>query len=196
MAAGHQDCAGRARARSLLRRWRRDESGTTAVELAIVAMPFVLLMFGIVTVCVYFFTNYSLENAAWAAARAVRTGQMQQSTGSYSGAVTLEDRKNAFKAALCSKAPAFLQCSSKVVVIVQSTNSFGGIVAPNCAVNGNIITQAAASFDPGGASSVVLVTVCYPWEFGNKLPFIKFGTLSNGAALLQASVAFRTEPYQ
>ena len=70
---------------SLLSRWRRDNSGATAVEFAIIALPFMLLMFGIMTVCLYFFTNFSLENAAWAAARSVRTGQMQQGTGAYTG---------------------------------------------------------------------------------------------------------------
>ena len=41
----------------------------------------------------------------------------------------------------------------------------------------------------------MLVTVCYPWEFGGKLPFFKIGNLSDGSLLMQASVAFRTEPY-
>ena len=196
MAAGPDVRVVRPRARSLLSRWRRDDSGATAVEFAIIALPFMMLMFGIMTVCLYFFTNFSLENAAWAAARSVRTGQMQQGTGAYTGAMTLEDRKTAFKAALCSKAPTFLNCAGKVVVIVQSNASFGGITKPTCAVNGTLINQSAAAFDTGGASSVVLVTVCYPWEFANQLPFLKFGTLNNGAALMQASVTFRTEPYQ
>ena len=42
---------------------------------------------------------------------------------------------------------------------------------------------------------MVLVTVCYPWEFGGKLPFFKLGNLQGGALLMQASAAFRTEPY-
>jgi len=196
MAAELEDRAGRSRTRSLLRRWRRDDSGATAIEFAIVATPFLMLLFGIMTVCLYFFTNFSLENAAWAAARSIRTGQLQQGTGAYTGVVTLEDRKIAFKAALCSKAPSFLQCGNKVVIIAQSNTSFGGIIEPQCASNGTMINQSAAAFETGSASSVVLITVCYPWEFANKLPFIKFGNLNNGAALMQASVAFRTEPYQ
>jgi Flp pilus assembly protein TadG len=195
MAAGLVDRWLPARALSLAQRWRRDEGGATAVEFAIVALPFMLLLFGIMTVCLYFFTNFSLENAAWQAARAVRTGQMQQSQGTYAGTVTLEDRKTAFRAALCAKAPTFLSCASKVVVIVQSNAGFGGIVKPACASNGTLINQTAAGFDTGAASSVVLITVCYPWSFANKLPFLKFGNLNDGSMLMQASVAFRTEPY-
>jgi Flp pilus assembly protein TadG len=195
MTAGLGNRVRPARALSLWRRWRKDESGFTAVEFAIVAMPFLLLLFGIMTICLYFFTNFSLENAAWQAGRAIRTGQVQQSQGAYSGAVTLEDRKTAFRTALCSKVPTFLSCGSKVVVIVQSNTSFGGITDPSCATNGTLINQTAAGFDTGSASSVVLITVCYPWQFGNKLPFIKFGNLNDGSMLMQASVAFRTEPY-
>ena len=58
-----------------------------------------------------------------------------------------------------------------------------------------MVEQSAANFNPGGASSVVLITVCYPWNFGGKLPFIKLNTLKDGSLLMQASVAFRTEPY-
>ena len=119
---------------------------------------------------------------------------MQQSKGAYAGAATTQERKNAFKQALCAKAPTFLDCD-KAVVLVQSNASFGGIVEPKCASNGVVIDQSAATFDTGGASSVALVTVCYPWDFGGKMPFIKLGNLQSGALLLQASVAFRTEPY-
>ena len=52
-----------------------------------------------------------------------------------------------------------------------------------------------AAFNTGAASSVVLVTICYPWDFGGKLPLFKMANLSSGALLMQASAAFRTEPY-
>jgi Flp pilus assembly protein TadG len=188
--------AARGRASFLLRRWRKDESGATAIEFAIVAMPFLLLLFGIMSVCLYFFANFSIENAALQAARGIRTGQLQQSLGIYAGAVTNEDRKQAFKKALCDKAPTFLDCNSKAVVIVQSNANFSGITAPVCA-NGNVlINQSSAGFDTGGASSVVLITVCYPWSAGNKLPFFKIGNLQDGSVLMQSSVALRTEPYE
>jgi hypothetical protein len=33
------------------------------------------------------------------------------------------------------------------------------------------------------------------WLSGGKLPMLKMGNLANGALLMQASAAFRTEPY-
>jgi Flp pilus assembly protein TadG len=185
----------RSRALALVRRLRSDDSGFSAVEFAIISMPFMLLLIGIMAVCLYFFTNFTMENAVWNAARAIRTGQMQQAGGAYSGLSTTADKQNAFKAIMCAKSPSFLDCANRAVVLVQSSTTFGGIVQPSCSTNGTMIKQTAAAFSPGSASSVVLVTVCYPWKFGGKLPFFKVGNLDDGSLLMQASAAFRTEPY-
>jgi len=178
-----------------MRRWGRNDAGNTSIEFGFVALPFLMLLFGIMSVCLYFFVNFTLENAVWQTSRALRTGQVQQSQGAYSQAQTTEDRKKAFKKTLCAKVPGFIDCDGKAIVIVQSNASFGGIAEPQCATNGVIMDEAAATFDTGGTSSVVLVTVCYPWEFGGKLPFIRLGNLADGSLLMQASVAFRAEPY-
>ena len=133
---------------ALLRRWRREESGATAIEFAIVAMPFVLLMFGLVSVCLFYFADFSMENATWQAARAVRTGQLQQSTGAYSGATTNADRQKALKKAFCDKAFLFTDCNTKAVVIVQSNAGFGSITQPNCAPTASWSTRAPPPSTP------------------------------------------------
>lgn len=195
MVSGREGGWLRARARKLLRRWRRDESGATAVEMAMVALPFLMLLFGIMTVCLFYFANFAIENAVWQAARAIRTGQLQNGQGAYSGTTTNADKKAAFKKALCAAAPSFLDCNGKAVVIVQSNANFSGISQPSCTSDGNIISDGSAAFSAGAGSSVVLVTVCYPWTLGGKLPLFKLGDLKDGSVLMQASVAFRSEPY-
>jgi hypothetical protein len=44
---------------------------------------------------------------------------------------------------------------------------------------------------------VVLVTLCYTWDLAQTFPFLKLGKNSNGtgSAVVQATTAFRTEPY-
>ena len=88
------------RLRRRLRRLRADQSGFTAVEFAAVALPFVMLLFGTISVCLFYFTNFTMENAVWQASRAIRTGQFQQGLGGYAGLSTDEDRKKAFKQAV------------------------------------------------------------------------------------------------
>lgn len=178
-----------------LRRWRTDQSGFTAVEFAIVAMPFLMLLFGTLSVCLFYFTNFTLENAVWAASRSIRTGQFQQGAGAYAGITSPEDRKKAFQQALCARAPSYIDCNKVIVQIQSNSGGFGGITEPICATDGKMIDQSKAEFNPGGASSVVLITACYPWDFGGRLPFFALNNMKDGSLLLQASVAFRTEPY-
>ena len=183
------------RAHWRLRHWRTDQSGFTAVEFALVALPFVALLFGTISVCLYFFTNFTMENAVWQASRAIRTGQFQQGQGAYSGMATSEDRKKAFKQALCAKAPPYIDCNKAIIMVQSNSGGFGSITQPVCATDGTMIDQSKAEFNAGGASSVVLVTVCYPWSFGGRLPFISLNNMKDGSLLIQASVAFRTEPF-
>lgn len=164
----------------------RDERGFTAVEFAMVALPFLMLLFGTIAVGLYFFTTFTLENAVEKAARQIRTGQAQTS-----GKTTAQ-----FKSDVCSFAPGYVDCANKLRVNVAAFSSFGGIVAPSCTdTGGNLIPEPAPTAVPGAAGDVVLVTVCYEWELAGALPFLKLGDMQNGSAMIQASTTFRTEPY-
>ena len=182
---------------STLRRFRDDDTGTTAVEFAIISVPFVTLLLGIMSVCVYFFTVLETENAVWQGSRDLRVGNVQQGTGAYAS-LTGDPLKDAFKQAICNRTRDPSDCFSKMRVLVQSRTDFGSITQPNCKDGGgNLISNAAAnaSWNAGGSSSVVVVTGCYTWEFGGKLPFLSIGNMPDGSFLVQASYAFRTEPY-
>ena len=111
-------------------------------------MPFIMLLFGTLSVCLYFFTNFTLENAVWQAARAIRTGQFQQGQGAYTGITSMDDRKKAFKQALCAKAPQFIDCNKAIVLVQSNSGGFGSITQPICAVDGTMIEQSAAEFNP------------------------------------------------
>ena len=75
------------------RRLRQNEDGATAVEFALVSIPFLMLLFGIMSVCLYFFTTLYIENAVWNASRDLRTGAFENSTGAYAGTTTDAQRR-------------------------------------------------------------------------------------------------------
>lgn len=176
----------RSPAKSLAKNFLRDERGFTAVEFAMVAMPFLMLLFGTIAVGLYFFTTFTLENAVEKAARQLRTGQAQMA-----GKTTAE-----FKNDVCGFAPGYVDCVGKLRVNVASFSSFGGIVTPSCTDSGgNLIPDPTPTTVPGAAGDVVLVTVCYEWQLAGALPFLKLGDMNNGSAMIQASTTFRTEPY-
>jgi Flp pilus assembly pilin Flp len=163
-----------------------DDRGATAIEFAMVAVPFLMLAFGIIAVGLYFFTTFALENAVEQTARLIRTGQAQESGMT----------KDQFKQEVCSRAPGYVDCDGKLRVNVQSWAEFANIAPPSCTdAGGDLVPKEGTSYRPGAASEVVLVTVCYEWELADKIPFLKLGNMANGSALIQAATTFRTEPY-
>jgi Flp pilus assembly protein TadG len=173
-------------------RWVKDERGTSAIEFAIVATPFFLFVLGLIGLGLYFFTMSSLEYGAESAARQIRTGQAQKT------ALTISDFKNL----VCQAAGSYIDCS-KLSVIIQSGDTWSNIAPQPCVdANNNMVGSTGAASDPvskysGAASEVVLVTLCYQWDLAQTFAFLKLGKNADGSgsAVVQASTAFRTEPY-
>lgn len=179
------------RLRTSLRCWRRDSKGALSVEFALVAGPFLGLVFGVLTGGIHFLTSYSLENAVGNAGRLIRTGQAQ-------AAVMTAAQ---FKQAVCDNAVNFIKCE-KVVVHVQSWDNFTQIQPAACLNEAGDVAGASGdanapiSDSAGEDSKVVLITVCYEWQLAKVLPYLKLANMSNGSELIQASTTFRTEPYK
>lgn len=62
---------------ALLRRFRCDRGGATAIEFSLLLFPFLLLLFSIIEVCVSFMGQQLLSNAVDRVARQLRTGELQ-----------------------------------------------------------------------------------------------------------------------
>jgi hypothetical protein len=169
----------------------------------LISVPFVTLLLGMMSVCLYFFTVLENENAVWQGSRDLRTGAYQTGTGVYAfntgdPVQDLINKKEALKQSICNRTRSPSECMTKLRVLVQARSEFGGIQAPNCKDgSGNLVSDAAAraGIDAGGASSIVLITGCYTWEFGGKLPFFKIGNMPDGSLLVQSSFPLRVEPY-
>ena len=191
-----------------IKRFQRDTKGVAAVEFGLVAIPFVMMLFGIMAVGLFFFTQNSIENAVWAASRDLRTGIFQSAaSGSRYAGKTGDALKDEFKKAICERTPGYVQgnCTADMRIIVQAysnaTNNTANatpISKPACLANANtLVSEADAKLNSnaGSAGSVVLVTACYAYRLGGLMPFLKFGNMGNGTHLMQASSAFQSEPY-
>jgi len=175
----------------VLRRWCGDTSGVTAVEFGMVGVPFMMMCFGVITIGLHFLTTYSLENSVERAGRLIRTGQAQSSGMT----------ANEFKNVVCDNAASFIDCGNKMRVHIESWGNFVDVNPKGCLDNSGNLAASGNGSDPvanssGGASAVVVVTVCYEWDMAGKLPFLHLGKMANGASLIQAATTFRTEPYQ
>jgi Flp pilus assembly protein TadG len=168
------------RARSFLR--RRD--GFSALEFGLIAVPFLLLVFGTIEVALIFWAGYELENATAATARLIRTGQAQNS-GWTSTQLTAQ---------LCSRVVILANCETTVRLNVQTFSTFAGITAPS-PLDANGAVKTTFNYSLGVSGSIVLVTAYYEWTLANPLTKATFANLGDGNYLLQASAAFRNEPY-
>jgi Flp pilus assembly protein TadG len=166
----------------------RGQDGAAAVEFALVATPFLALIFAIMETALVFFAGQTLEAAAADSGRLIMTGQAQ--SGGFD--------QNAFKNAVCARVYGLFDCKNGVYVDVKTYSDFA---ASATAVNTSPIQD--GKFDPtktqynvGGPGDIVVVTLYYEWPiyvtlFGNNLD-----NLNGGNRLLVATSVFRNEPYQ
>ena len=160
--------------RDIVSRFKSETSGTTAVEFALLALPFFYIILSIIGYGFYLFTNVALDSAAETAARDVRTGQSQ------SAGETLTN----FKTKLCDAAGGSIDCG-KVRVHVQSSSDWKDLTPPSCSKteggsevlstgtsetdgDGNPVTLESQA---GSAGDVFLLTLCYEFEMAQILPF-------------------------
>lgn len=178
---------------SLCRRALIDIDGAVAVEFALVAVPFLLTLLGIIQTGYAFFLTSALDSAASASARAVTTGAI--STAGFTAAQFRDQ-------VVCPKLPSAFICSNVFVTlsVVQEGQSPTGYYAyVNSAKNGLIQPPLDASgrFCPGTGSQYVVLQIQYPTSYLVGLLASAAPVMFNGAPayILMASTTFRSEPY-
>lgn len=173
-----------------LKRYKRNDDGATAVEFALLAVPFLMILFAIVELAVVFFLNSSLTHSMNESARDVRTGEFQGTCG---GA-------DEFKARVCDKL-SIGSCGNLRIDVVSS---------PSGRFQPNLLPPTPTTEDPANpgnpdrqpdqymqtqARAVVVVRA----QYYHKLAFPGWMTrLSNQPGnyrMLSTSTAFRNEPF-
>jgi Flp pilus assembly protein TadG len=169
-----------------LARLIRQQDGATTVEFALIAAPFLALIFAILETAIVFFAGQALETAAADSARLIMTGQAQ--TQGYS--------QTQFKNAVCGKIFGLFNCAGGLYVDVKTYASFANINNSQLPVdaNGNLQTG-SFGYQPGGPGDIVVVRLMYQWPVYVSLLGLNLSDLSGSKRLLISTVAFRNEPY-
>jgi Flp pilus assembly protein TadG len=166
------------------RRLIKQQDGAAAVEFAMVAAPFLALVFAIMETAVVFFAGQVLETAVADSARLIMTGQAQ----------TQGMSQTAFKNAVCAKIYGLFDCQNGVSVDVKTFTSFGGVSMPSPVdAQGNF--QSNFGYQPGGPGDIVVVRLFYQYPVYVSLLGFGLANVSGGKRLLAATAAFRNEPY-
>src|SRR6187455_859476 len=96
------------------RRMLREQSGAAAVEFAMVAAPFLAMVFAILETAMVFFAGQALETAGSDSARLIMTGQAQ----------TQNFDQAKFKGAVCDRIYGLFDCAGGLYVDVKNYSSF------------------------------------------------------------------------
>jgi Flp pilus assembly protein TadG len=205
MALFNRDRQGRStRPKGLLRlfvRLRRNEDGVAAIEFALLAVPFFMLLFAIIESCIAFAAEQVLENAVDTMGRQVRTGEITFEMDRETDMTEAE-----FKTAFCDHIRVMLSCDddTRLFLDVRAFNNFNaiprGIPRMNNAPHGDLDT-AGFDFKPGGAKSINMVRAYYKWPILTDLvrPYITNIRPDDGSMpsdyLIVGTSAFRNEAY-
>lgn len=172
--------------RAGLRRFARAKGGAAAVEFALVAVPFLALLFAIIETALVFFANQALEYAVAESSRLILTGQAQ--------GANLDQAS--FKAKVCTNVTALFDCANKLQVNVQDYSSFAAATTtPPYDGNGQLDTSKLV-YQPGGPGDIVVVSLYYEWPIYAQLLNGSLTDQNGNKRLLIATAAFRNEPYQ
>ncbi|WP_395645793.1 TadE/TadG family type IV pilus assembly protein [Terricaulis sp.] len=171
-----------------VKRFGKAKRGAAALEFAIVAMPFFLLIFGLAEVAMIGFVQTSLDFAVSESARRIRLGEVQMQGQSYAQVQT----------DLCSQLNRFLAvtCGGNLFLDVDRFNSFtdANNAAPN-PIQNNQFQPVGFGYTPGAPSDIVVVRAYYRWKIMTPLFEDVFANVQGGERILVSTMMFRNEPY-
>lgn len=176
----------RSRLARLAARLARGRRGSAAVEFAMVALPFLALIMGILEISMLYLVSTTLENATADIARQIRTGEIQTAGGTTA---------TNFTGLICGELTWLgSNCTKNLYVDVRTFGSFSSITEASPIKNG-VVDTSSLQFDPGKAGDIVLVRAFYQWTLFTPMLDGISAQMSGGNTLITATAAFKNEPY-
>jgi Flp pilus assembly protein TadG len=170
-----------------LARFGRTERGTTAVEFALIAPPFLALLIAIFQMTLFLFAQQTLQSAATAAGRLILTGQVQAST-----LTAAQFRTND----VCPLLSSMFTCSNVYVNVDTYTNfSSASTGDPALTFDTHCNVTNTWDYNIGSPGQVVVLQLVYQWPIISGPLGSVLTSLSCGKAEMMGITAFRVEPY-
>jgi Flp pilus assembly protein TadG len=186
--AAVQPAARTRRAGLLLRRFRRNKDGATAVEFALVATPFFMLLMAIFELAMLLWTNEIMEEAVFQSSRIILTGEAM--TRYPNPATAAADFRND----VCARMRLVSNCNSRLQVDVRTFTSFANAQA-NKPVTGGVLNTGTFGVQPVQPNQIAVVRAVLSYPIYMSSWNRAFADLSNGQRALLATMSFRAEPF-
>lgn len=164
--------------------WFKNDDGATAVEFALVGIPFVFMVIGVVEMGLMFTSQSLLEASTNNAARQIRIGAVQEGGG-----------EDLFRQELCDFADVLITCEELQYQVIPMDDFGEAENFPDATFDdeGDLEDQ---QFDAGGVSDVIMIRTAYQYPI--KTPLFRLMLTNNGGSTrsMLSTVVLRTEPYQ
>lgn len=196
--------------RPRFRLWRklaRSKDGAAAIEFAILAIPYFMIIFAIIETFVAFAAEQLVTNAVNTLGRQMRTGQITYQLNRPSTDMDMLK----FRKAFCDEVNIMIQCSeteistpSKLYIDARTFATFGAIPKTIPRVSTATfadIDPTSFKFTPGGPSTINMLRAYYRWQVITDLirPYITTIRPADGSMpsdfLIVATTAFQNENY-
>lgn len=171
-------------------RWARrlagDRRGATAIEFAILAIPFIMLVFAVLESAVSFTAEQVMANATDKLARKIRTGEIKPATTDQA----------AFRALLCADIAVFVPAGCPNLKFdLQSYAKFSDVPKSIPYSSPGVIDASGFKYAPGGAGTINNLRVIYEWPVITDIMKSKLAGLKDGKILLYTSTTWQNEPF-
>jgi Flp pilus assembly protein TadG len=173
--------------RALFRRIRGNRDGAVAIEFAMLAVPFLLLVFSVLESCVSFASQQVLANATDEVARLIRTGQVK--------AADVSEAK--LKTMICDRIKIMVASGCPdLVVDLREYPTFAAAAQQRIKLTSDKdIDTTGFAVAPGKAMSKNMLRVFYRWPVMTDLMRQSMSNLKGGKTLHFASVTWQNEPF-
>jgi Flp pilus assembly protein TadG len=170
----------------LFARFCRNNRGTVAIEFALIALPFFLLIFAIIEVSLSFTAQQVMSNAVDDVSRQLRTGQLKPSDVAGTKLKTLICNQLFMAAANCPD----------LVVDLQTYATFKTVPKSIPLKANNDVDTAGFKNSPGGAGTINQLRAFYRWPILTDLMKPRIETVKDqGKTLLFSTATWQNEPY-
>ena len=178
-------------------RFTRAERGATAVEFALIAAPFIFMVFCIIEVGIYFMVQVTLDNATAAAARELRTGQVVADGSSDKAGqqqfMTLVCSNMSWLQSQCQSGVSSSTGTQYLVVDVRALGTYASNPS-NPSLSGSGGQATGTCYYSGSAGSAVEMRAYYRWQLLTPYLMQAMQTFAGGVAELQSTEVFQVEP--
>ena len=186
------------------KRIRKSESGSTAIEFGILAIPFFMIIVATVETLVAFAGEQILVNAVDNMSRQLRTGEITFNTGNATDLTETE-----FRDKFCNEINIVLTCSAEITPdqklfvdlkeVVNYSDIDVGIPKVSSAEYAELDTS-GFEYLPGASGAINVLRVYYKWDVTVDIirPYItniRPGPEGSEYYLMVATTAFRNEDY-